>query len=296
MRWRHVGGLPPAYCLPGQAPSAGIGGQAILTLRALMQSGRFDSAWEMLSGTDRRSDDSRQRGAVPLHQTYAPGGAGTKRRLRTWERRVPLHWGQWRGTGHGTNRNPEKDGKSVQDTGDLSEGADAPGEHGAGRGTTLEMLWKHRDSTDIDLFVSNRTLMEISQAGRRPKRERKREFSGWERLPRRKDREVESSRGKSRVSRFRSAPAITSHGTVSRPQASVEQGCSADAHRRFWKERYWGAGATRQKRSVEEERNGDGCRHATFTTSPWREGSSGTARRHYRKIGNGDTRKGRGVA
>ena len=54
MRWRHAGGLPPAYCLPGQAPSAGIGGQAILTLRALMQSGRFDSAWEMLSGTDRR--------------------------------------------------------------------------------------------------------------------------------------------------------------------------------------------------------------------------------------------------
>ena len=30
------------------------GGQAILTLRALMQSGRFDSAWELLSGTDRR--------------------------------------------------------------------------------------------------------------------------------------------------------------------------------------------------------------------------------------------------
>ena len=36
MRWRHAGG------------------QAILTLRALMQSGRFDSAWELLSGTRRR--------------------------------------------------------------------------------------------------------------------------------------------------------------------------------------------------------------------------------------------------
>lgn len=36
-------------------------------------------------------------------------------------------------------------------------------------GTTLEMLWKHRDSTDIDLFVSNRTLIEISQAGKEAK-------------------------------------------------------------------------------------------------------------------------------
>ncbi len=36
MRWRHAGG------------------QAILTLRALIQSRRFDSAWEMLSGTYRR--------------------------------------------------------------------------------------------------------------------------------------------------------------------------------------------------------------------------------------------------
>ena len=45
MRWRHAGGLPP---------SAGIGGQAILTLRALIQSRRFDSAWELLSGTYRR--------------------------------------------------------------------------------------------------------------------------------------------------------------------------------------------------------------------------------------------------
>ena len=36
MRWRHAGG------------------QAILTLRALIQSGRFDSAWELLSGTYRR--------------------------------------------------------------------------------------------------------------------------------------------------------------------------------------------------------------------------------------------------
>ena len=45
MRWRHVRGLPP---------SAGIGGQAILTLRALIQSRRFDSAWELLSGTYRR--------------------------------------------------------------------------------------------------------------------------------------------------------------------------------------------------------------------------------------------------
>ena len=36
-------------------------------------------------------------------------------------------------------------------------------------GTTLEMLWKHRDSTDIDLFVSNRTLIEISQAGKETK-------------------------------------------------------------------------------------------------------------------------------
>ena len=45
MRWRHAGGLPP---------SAGIGGQAILTLRALIQSGRFGSAWELLSGTYRR--------------------------------------------------------------------------------------------------------------------------------------------------------------------------------------------------------------------------------------------------
>ena len=42
MRWRHAGACPPAYCLPGQAPSAGIGGQAVLTLRALIQSGRFD--------------------------------------------------------------------------------------------------------------------------------------------------------------------------------------------------------------------------------------------------------------
>ena len=48
------GACPPAYCLPGQAPSAGIGGQAVLTLRALIQSGRFDSAWEMLSRTYRR--------------------------------------------------------------------------------------------------------------------------------------------------------------------------------------------------------------------------------------------------
>ena len=30
------------------------GGQAILTLCALIQSGRFDSAWELLSGTYRR--------------------------------------------------------------------------------------------------------------------------------------------------------------------------------------------------------------------------------------------------
>ena len=36
MRWRHAGG------------------QAILTLRALIRSRRFDSAWEMLSGTYRR--------------------------------------------------------------------------------------------------------------------------------------------------------------------------------------------------------------------------------------------------
>ena len=36
MRWRHAGG------------------QAILTLRALIQSKRFDSAWELLSGTYRR--------------------------------------------------------------------------------------------------------------------------------------------------------------------------------------------------------------------------------------------------
>ena len=36
MRWRHAGG------------------QAILTLRALIQSGRFDSAWELLSGAYRR--------------------------------------------------------------------------------------------------------------------------------------------------------------------------------------------------------------------------------------------------
>ena len=42
MRWRHAGACPPAYCLPGQAPSAGIGGQAVLTLRALIQSRRFD--------------------------------------------------------------------------------------------------------------------------------------------------------------------------------------------------------------------------------------------------------------
>ena len=45
MRWRHAGDPPP---------SAGIGGQAILTLRALIQSGRFGPAWERLSGTDRR--------------------------------------------------------------------------------------------------------------------------------------------------------------------------------------------------------------------------------------------------
>ena len=31
------------------------GGQAILTLRALIQSKRFDSAWELLSGTYRRA-------------------------------------------------------------------------------------------------------------------------------------------------------------------------------------------------------------------------------------------------
>ena len=37
MRWRHAGG------------------QAILTLRALIQSKRFDSAWELLSGTYRRA-------------------------------------------------------------------------------------------------------------------------------------------------------------------------------------------------------------------------------------------------
>ena len=36
MRWRHAGG------------------QAILTLRALIRSGRFDSAWELLSGAYRR--------------------------------------------------------------------------------------------------------------------------------------------------------------------------------------------------------------------------------------------------
>ena len=36
-------------------------------------------------------------------------------------------------------------------------------------GTTLEILWKHRDSTDIDLFVSSRTLIEISQAGKEAK-------------------------------------------------------------------------------------------------------------------------------
>ena len=36
MRWRHAGG------------------QAILTLRALIQGKRFDSAWELLSGTYRR--------------------------------------------------------------------------------------------------------------------------------------------------------------------------------------------------------------------------------------------------
>ena len=32
-------------------------------------------------------------------------------------------------------------------------------------GTTLEMLWGHRESTDIDLFVSNATVIEIAKRG-----------------------------------------------------------------------------------------------------------------------------------
>lgn len=32
-------------------------------------------------------------------------------------------------------------------------------------GTTLEMLWRHRESTDIDLFVSNATVIEIARRG-----------------------------------------------------------------------------------------------------------------------------------
>ena len=32
-------------------------------------------------------------------------------------------------------------------------------------GTTLEMLWRHRESTDIELFVSNATIIEIAKRG-----------------------------------------------------------------------------------------------------------------------------------
>ena len=51
MRWRHAGG------------------QAILTLRALIQSGRFDSAWELLSGAYRRKH-SRALSTKPLETRH----------------------------------------------------------------------------------------------------------------------------------------------------------------------------------------------------------------------------------
>ena len=47
-------GLPPGLLPAGAGSECRHRGQAILTLRALIQSGRFDSAWEMLSGTYRR--------------------------------------------------------------------------------------------------------------------------------------------------------------------------------------------------------------------------------------------------
>ena len=138
-------------------------------------------------------------------------------------------------------------------------------------GTTLEMLWKHRDSTDIDLFVSNRTLIEISQAGKEAKTRAETRIQRVGTIVPEEDPVSGIIQGKIQgvTFSFCASDYIPWHRE---PSANISgTGYSADAHRRFWKERYWGAGATRQKRIMKGERNGGGCRPATSMTSPWRE-------------------------
>ena len=134
-------------------------------------------------------------------------------------------------------------------------------------GTTLEMLWRHRESTDIDLFVSNATIIEIAKRG----------TAELERATARIDKvgkhgqaaaQEDWSKEQSRESHSQSRVATTSHGGGSRRQGCRETAVQCGTVEEVLSGKVLGRWVDRVKRGQPRM---NGHRYGTYTTWQWRK-------------------------